>query len=248
MKIGIIGAGAIGGTLARKLLEAGHEIRISNSRGIEGVRAFADEIGAKPSGIYGAVEGADVIVLSIPLPAVAALPSDLFARVPDGTPIVDTNNYYPGFRDPQIAQLDDGMLESVWVSQQIGRPVIKAFNNVFATTLKNLGLDPAAAGRLAVAVAGDDREAKETVMSLVNQVGFDPVDGGALDESWRQQPFTPSYCCDYDADTMIRALAAAIKGQSASKLGSFGEKYMRLGPNPNHDEIVAIMRSLNSFE
>ena len=75
--------------------------------------------------------------------------------------------------------------------------VIKAFNNVLAYTLAALGVPDGTPGRLAAAVAGDDEEAKETVMALVDQVGFDPVDGGSLEESWRQQPSTPSYCCDY---------------------------------------------------
>jgi predicted dinucleotide-binding enzyme len=248
MKIGIIGTGSIGGTLARKFRDAGHEVRVANSRGVEGVRAFADEIGAIPADVRGAVGGADLVVLSIPFPALAALPSDLFAGVLHGTPIVDTNNYYPGVRDPHIAELDEGMPESLWVSEQIGRPVIKAFNNLLAFTLENLGLDPAAPGRLAVAVAGDEGEAKKTVMSLVNQIGFDPVDGGSLEESWKQQPFTPCYCCDYDAGTMRRALAAAVEGVAASKLESFVEQYMALGPNPSHEDMVAINRSLNAFE
>lgn len=73
MKIGIIGTGNIGGTIARKLRAAGHDIRVANSGGVSGVRAFADEIGAEPVDIRGAVDGADVVVLSIPLPALSTL-------------------------------------------------------------------------------------------------------------------------------------------------------------------------------
>ena len=90
MKIGVIGTGNIGGTLARKLSAAAHDVRVANSRGLEGVRAFADEIGATAVDTRGAVEGADVIVISIPFPAVAELPKDLFDTVPQGVPVIDT--------------------------------------------------------------------------------------------------------------------------------------------------------------
>ncbi len=248
MKIGIIGTGNIGGTLARKLMAAGHEIRVANSGGVNGVRAFAEEIGAEPVDIRGAVDGVDVIVLSIPLPALSALPSDLFTAVPESIPVVDTSNYYPDLRDPRIAEIDQGMTESVWVTKQIERPVVKAFNNVLAYTLAELGLPEGSEGRLAAAVAGDDREAKETVMSLVNQAGFDPVDGGSLEESWRQQPSTPGYCCDYDAETMRKALSVAVKGQAAAKRDQLPKHFQRLGPNPSHGDVVAMNRSLNSLD
>ncbi|WP_460044554.1 NADPH-dependent F420 reductase [Pseudomonas sp. S2_H01] len=248
MKIGVIGTGNIGGTLARKLIAAGHEIRVANSGGADAVRAFAEQIGAEPVDIRGAVDGADVIVLSIPLPATSALPADLFASVPDSVPVVDTSNYYPGLRDPRIDEIDQGMTESVWITKQIGRPVIKAFNNVLAYTLAQLGLPESTEGRLAVAVAGDDRGAKETVMSLVNQVGFDPVDGGSLAESWRQQPSTPCYCCDYDADTMRKALSLAVKGQAAAKRDELPRDFKWLGPNPSHEDVVAMNRSFNPLD
>lgn len=248
MKIGIIGTGNIGGTIARKLKTAGHEIRVANSGGVKGVRAFAEEIGAEPVDIRGAVDGVDVIVLSIPLPALSALPSDLFTSVPHSVPVVDTSNYYPGLRDPHIDEIDKGMTESVWVAKQIGRPVVKAFNNVLAYTLAELGLPEGTDGRLAAAVAGDDHEAKETIMSLVNQVGFDPVDGGSLDESWRQQPSTPCYCCDYDAETMHTALAAAVKGQAAAKRDQLPQHFEWLGPNPSHSDVVAMNRSFNPLD
>src|SRR6185369_4187614 len=102
MKIGIIGTGNIGGTLARKLSAAGHEVRVANSKGPEGVQAFANEIGALPVDVRGAVEGADVVILSIPFPAVAKLPEGLFDNLPASVPVVDTSNYYPGLRDPRI--------------------------------------------------------------------------------------------------------------------------------------------------
>src|SRR5947209_10060165 len=208
MKIGVIGTGNIGGTLARKLTAAGHNVRVANSRGVAGVQAFADEIGATAADTRGAVEGAGLIIISIPFPAVADLPKDLFATVPSDVPIVDTGNYYPGLRDPQIPEIDAGMPHSVWVSKQLGRPVIKAFNNILAESLAELGRPQGSPDRLAIPVAGDDPKGKQLVMDRINEIGFDPVDAGSLAESWRQEPGTPAYSCDYGAEMTRKGLRA----------------------------------------
>jgi predicted dinucleotide-binding enzyme len=248
MKIGIIGTGNIGGTLARKLSAAGHEVRVANSRGPDGVRAFAEEIGAVPVDARGALEGANIVILSIPFPAVAKLPKGLFDRLPGNVPVVDTSNYYPGLRDPQIPEIDAGQVKSLWVAEQIGRPVIKAFNNILANSLAELGQPRGAGGRLAIALAGDDAKAKTTVCGLVDEVGFDPVDAGPLAESWRQQPSTPAYCCDYDALEMRRALAAAKPGEAPRKRDLMAATYSKLGPNPTHADIIASNRVTNAAD
>jgi 8-hydroxy-5-deazaflavin:NADPH oxidoreductase len=246
MKIGIIGTGNIGATLARKLSAAGHQVRVANSRGVEGVRAFAEEIGATPVDARGAVEGADAVILSIPFPAVADLPTDLFAGLPQGTPVIDTGNYYPGMRDPQIEEIDNGMPESIWVSRQIARPVIKAFNNILAHSLAELGRPAGTSDRLAVAIAGDDPNAKAVAARLVDDVGFDPVDAGGLATSWRQQPSTPVYCCDWNAEETRSALAAARPGEAVAKRDAMMATYAQLGPNPTHEGIVASNRATNA--
>jgi 8-hydroxy-5-deazaflavin:NADPH oxidoreductase len=246
MKIGIIGTGNIGGTLARKLVAAGHEVRVANSKGADGVRAFADEIGALAADARGAVQGADVIILSIPFPAVAKLPKSLFDGVPATVPVIDTGNYYPALRDPHIAEIDTGKVESVWVTEQIGRPIIKAFNNILAYSLAELGRPPGADDRLAIAVAGDDAAAKAIVSRLVEEIGFDAVDAGSLAESWRQQPSTPVYCCDWNAEETRRTLAQAKPGEAARKRDAMLQTYAQLGPNPTHADIVASNRVTNA--
>jgi predicted dinucleotide-binding enzyme len=246
MKIGIIGTGNIGGTLARKLVAAGHNVRVANSRGVEGVRSFAEQVGATPVDTRGAVEGADAVILSIPFPAIADLSKDLFEGLPEAVPVIDTGNYYPGMRDPHIAEIDEGMTESVWVSRQLSHPVIKAFNNILAHSLAELGSPRGSSGRLAIAVAGDNAEAKEVAMRLVDEVGFDPVDAGSLADSWRQQPSTPVYCCDFDADETRRALAAAKPGEAAPKRDRMMETYSKIGPNPTHADMVASNRATNA--
>lgn len=246
MQVGIIGTGNIGGTLARKLRAAGHGVRIANSGGVEGARKLALEIGATPADVRSAVEGVEVVILAIPLPAIQELPSDLFDGATTDVTVIDTSNYYPGMRDARLSEIDEGMAESVWVSKHIGRPVIKAFNNVLAYTLAELGQPKGTPGRLAIAVAGDDKEAKQAVMLLVNDIGFDPVDGGLLEDSWRQQPCTPAYCCDYDATTMRAALAAAVPGDAPKKRDKMPEFFAKLGANPTHADIIAMNRKLNA--
>jgi len=247
MKIGIIGTGNIGGTLARKLSAARHDVRVANSRGPEGVRALTDEIGARALDTRGAVTDVVVIVISIPFPAVAQL-KDLFGTVPQHVPVIDTGNYYPGLRDPQIPEIDAGMPHSVWVSKQLGRPVIKAFNNILAYSLAELGRPEGSPGRLAIAVAGDDVRSKQIVMHIVNETGFDPVDAGSLDESWRQEPGTPAYCRDYDAARMRKGLAAAVKGEAPKKLERLIDPYGQRGSELTHADLVAMNRSLNPLD
>ncbi|ACB64299.1 NADP oxidoreductase coenzyme F420-dependent [Burkholderia ambifaria MC40-6] len=246
MEIGIIGTGNIGGTLARRLKTAGHGIRVANSKGPAAVEDFANEIGATAADVKGAISGADVIVLAIPLPAMAKLPADVFDSIPSHVPVIDTSNYYPGLRDSRIPEIDEGMPESVWVSRQLGRSVIKAFNNILAHSLAHLGLREGSPNRLAVAVAGDDDDGKQIVMELVNQIGFDPVNAGSLEDSWRQQPSTPAYCCDYGAAMMRKGLAAAIKDEASVKRDRMPELFAKLGPNYSHDDIVAMNRAANA--
>jgi len=99
--------------------------------------------------------------------------------------------------------------------QQIGRPVIKAFNNILAESLLEKGVPSGTRGRIALSVAGDSSDAKSAVLRLVDDLGFDPVDGGDLDESWRQQPGTPAYCQDLEATVLRRALAEADRSRIA---------------------------------
>ena len=101
------------------------------------------------------------------------------------------------------------MLDSEWVAQQLGRPVIKAFNNILATSLLEKGVLRGMTGRIALPVAGDSADAKATVLRLADDLGFDPVEGGELDDSWRQQPGTPAYLRDLGAAALRRALAEA---------------------------------------
>jgi predicted dinucleotide-binding enzyme len=209
MRIGIIGAGQIGGTLARRLRALGHDVSIANSRGPQSLRDLAGETGAQPVTVDQAARARDVVIVTIPMKNIPRLPPGLFDGVPDDVVVVDTGNYYPRQRDGRIEAIEAGTTESRWVSHQLRRPVVKAFNNIYARHLLERGQPRGTAGRIALPVAGDDRRAKDVVIRLLDELGFDGVDAGGLDESWRQQPATPVYGTDHDAAGVRRALAEA---------------------------------------
>jgi 8-hydroxy-5-deazaflavin:NADPH oxidoreductase len=209
MKIGIIGAGRIGGALAKRFVELGHDVSVANSRGPETLRQLEKETHATAVTAKNAAHGQDVVVVTIPEKNVPRLPKDLFDGVGGGVVVIDTGNYYPRQRDGRIDAIEDGTVESVWVSEQLGRPVIKAFNNIYASHLLERGKPAGTKGRIALPVAGDDPKAKAVVMRLVDELGFDAVDAGGIDESWRQQPGSPVYTKDFDAAGVKRALAEA---------------------------------------
>src|SRR5919106_348375 len=127
MRIGIIGAGQIGGTLARRLTQLGHQVSIANSRGPETLTALAKETGAKPVTAELAARSGDVVIVTIPMKNVPGL-AGIFEGVPNDVIVVDTGNYYPQQRDGRIAEIEEGTAESRWVANQLGRPVVKAFN------------------------------------------------------------------------------------------------------------------------
>ena len=209
MRIGIIGAGNIGGALTRLFRTAGHEVTVANSREPASLADLAAETHARAGTVQDAVRGQEVLVVTIPLNRIPDLPGDLFAGAPADLVVIDTSNYYPQQRDGRLAGIEDGGTESGWVEQHLGRPVIKAFNSIISTHLQT-GAKPAGTpGRIALAVSGDDARAKATVMALIDGIGFDAVDAGDIAGSWRQQPGSPGYLKDYDVAGVRRALAEA---------------------------------------
>jgi predicted dinucleotide-binding enzyme len=212
MEIGIIGSGNIGGTLARRFTELGHQVKIANSRGPESLRAFAAETGATAATVEEAARAKDLVIVTIPEAAVPKLPAGILAGT--SAVVVDTGNYYPS-RDGRIAEIDGGMVESEWVARALGHPVVKAFNNIFAAHLGSHGVPAGTSGRIALPVAGDDQRSKEFVIGLIDELGFDGVDAGTIADSWRQQPGTPVYASDYDADGVKAALSQAESGKTS---------------------------------
>ena len=202
MKIGIIGSGYIGGTLTRRLTALGHDVSVANSRGPESLRDLVLETGATAATAEDAVRDADLVVVAIPVKAVPDLP-DVTGKV-----LIDANNYYPA-RDGRIEAIENGSTSARWTADRTGAIVVKAFNTIESSHLLSLGRPAGDPARIALPVAADDAQAKEIVMQLVEQLGFDAVDGGGLDDSWRQEPGTPVYGTDLDAERARAGLAAA---------------------------------------
>ncbi len=244
MKIGIIGAGNIGARLAAKLARAGHAVRIANSRGPKSLQAFADGAGVTAVTVHDVTEGVEVLILSIPFAKLPLL-RKVIAQLPADVVVADTSNYFP-VRDGQIAAIDDGEVESLWVSEQLGRPVIKAWNNVLAAILECRGLPAGAGGRLALSVAGDDHAARQRVMSLVEGTGFDAIDGGPLSESWRLQPITRAYCSELTAGALRRALAAADRERAPRLREAMVEEFMALGSRITTEDILRLHRAASA--
>jgi len=153
------------------------------------------------------VQDVDVVILSIPLnrlPGIAPLVSSL----PSETVVVDTSNYYP-MRDGRSDAIEAGQVESLWVSEQLGRTVVKAWNSIGSDSFATRGTAPGSADRIALPVAADRERDRKVGMALVEDTGFDAFDAGTLAESWRQQPGAPCYCTDLTLEQLPAALAAA---------------------------------------
>lgn len=241
MKISVIGAGAIGGNLARRLSEAAHDVLIVDARGPEVVATEVLAAGAQAVDPEAAIADRDVIILSIPFSKQPEL-ADLLAKAADDTVIVDTSNYYP-FMNGAVESVDNGQVESVWAAEQLGRPIVKAWNAALAATQQMKGRPAGAPDRIAIPVAADSDVARRIVMQLVDDTGFDPFDAGVLAESWRQQPGTPAYCTELNLEELGQALAAAEKDKAPITRDRLMEHFVSLTEAPSLEDTVAINRA-----
>ena len=220
MEIGIIGTGNIGSTLAGFLKSLGHQVEIANSRGPETLTDIAEKTGAKATTAEQAANAKDLVILAIPQKAMVKLPIDILSS--SKAIVVDAGNYYPS-RDGQIADITNGLTDSEWTAKVIGHPIIKAFNNIVATSLSSKAVAAGSKNRIALSVAGNDEEQKQIVMKLIDEIGFDAIDGGLLSNSWRQQPGEPAYCQDLNKEELKAALQKADIAKRAENLASADE-------------------------
>ena len=194
--VGIIGSGMIGGTVARLSVAAGHRVVLSNSRGPETLQELVAELGSLATAATAgqAAEAGDLVVVSVPVKAIAEIPAKPLA----GKPVLDTGNYYPQ-RDGQLEELDTGTLTSSGLLQRYlpDAHVVKVFNNIYFKHLQSLARPSGADDRTALPIAGDDQAAKAAVTAYLDSIGYDAVDTGPLTESWRQEPGTPAYGTPY---------------------------------------------------
>jgi 8-hydroxy-5-deazaflavin:NADPH oxidoreductase len=194
MRIGIIGAGKIGGTLTKLFVRQGHEVAVANSRGPETLAALVAEAGegARAATLDEAADFGEVVVVAIPMGAYRDLPAGAFS----GKIVVDANNYYPA-RDGEIDVLEGNETTSTELLAEHlrGSRAVKAFNTLNFRVLEAEGRpDAPREERLAIFLAGDDEGAKRVVAGLIDELGFAPVDTGSLaDGGRRQQPGSPVY-------------------------------------------------------
>lgn len=246
MKIGILGAGHIGKILARNLSAAGHDVKVANSRGPETIEADVLASGARAVTTSNAVEGVDVVILSIPLNRLPEV-APLVAKVPAETIVMDTSNYYPQ-RDGTIDAIEAGQVESEWVAEQLGRPIVKAWNSIYADSFAKKGKPAGSPDRIALPVAADLQRDRKIGMALVEDTGFDAFDAGTLADSWRQQPGAPCYCTDLTRKELPAALAAAERARLPKRRDlSLAAVMERIGDgarNPDAEYAVRLNRAL----
>lgn len=206
LKIGIIGTGNMGKHLARKFSQAGHDVKVANSRGPETIGADVLEYGARAVTKAEVVQDVEVIILSTPISGILDI-APLLTGIPSDTVVIDTSNYYPA--NGRIKPLDAGQVDSLWVVEQLGRPIAKAWNTIFTISLETLGTTKGDPNRIAIPVSADRERDREVALALVEDSGFDAIYAGSLADSWRQQPGAPVYCTDPTLAEIHAALASA---------------------------------------
>ncbi len=211
MRIGFIGSGNIGSTLARLAVASGAEVVLSNSRGPQTLAGLVAELtglggAASAATVADAAAAGDLVVVTIPLHAHRDVPAAPLA----GKAVIDTCNYYPA-RDGRMAELDDGSTTSseLVAAHLADSRVVKAFNAIYFGDLASQGQPAGTVGRRALPIAGDDDDAKMAVANLTVGFGFDVVDAGPLAEGRRFQPGTPAYNARLSEAELREALAAA---------------------------------------
>lgn len=247
MKIGILGTGHIGKTLVTALSAAGHDVKAANSRGPETIEPVLLSAGARAVTTREALEDVDVVILSIPLNRILDV-APLVARLPEETVVIDTSNYYP-FRDDRIEAIEAGQVESLWVAEQLGRPIAKAWNAIGSASLATKAKPSGSPDRITIPVAADRERDREVAIALVEDTGLDAFYAGTLPDSWRQQPGAPAYCTDLTRAEIGPALTAADKTR-LPKRRDLGVEVMqeRLGDgttNPDADWGVRVVRAIN---
>jgi len=244
MKIGVIGAGNIGRILSERLSRAGHDVSIANSRAPETIDASALSTGATAVWAADAAVDADVVIVSVnfgQLPGVA----DALVKAPADAVIVDTSNYFP-HRDGVIEVVEEGQVESEWVQEQYGRPIVKAWNTITTASFRDKATPAGSADRIALPIVADDDAQRAAGMRLVEETGFDAFDAGVIADSWRQQPGTPVYTNDLTADELPAALGRAQRDRSPLRrdllMKIYQERIEADGHEPDPDRQLALTR------
>lgn len=208
--IGIIGAGNIGSNVAKAAIAKGYDVVISNSRGPQTLGGLVSELGVKATAATaeGAAQAGDLVVVAVPLKNYREVPVEPLV----GKIVIDANNYYFE-RDGHIEALDNGETTTSQMLQEHlpQSRVVKAFNNIPAKDIPADGAPAGTENRRALPIAGNDAEAKARVVALLDEFGFDAVDIGPLEDSWRVERDRPAYVVRSNADQLRDRVAAAVR-------------------------------------
>lgn len=238
--VGLIGAGHVGSALAKILVDAGHSVKVANSKGPRTLREFELKTQSRAVDISEVTEDIDILIIAVPLFRSADL-RGLLKCMYRNTIVVDTSNYNP-LRDGSIAAIDQGMPESAWVSEQIGVPVVKAFNNIISLSLAIHGRPKGDSNRIALPVAADDPGAGYIVRQLIEDLGFDAFDAGTISESWRQQPGQPAYCTDPTLKELPILLQRADRARSIAARDKAMKLMSKIPPGFPAQDLVRASR------
>lgn len=245
MKIGLLGTGFMGKHLARKLAAAGHDVKVTNSRGPDSITADVLETGARAATVEDALTDVEVAILAMPHPGFEKI-RYLVAALPEQTVVIDISNYFPG-RDGVNPELEAGKVESEWVQEYFGRPITKAWNSIGMVSFETNGRPKGQPGRIALPVAGERARDRDVAIALVDDTGFDSFDAGPLAESWRQQPASPVYLTDLTYDEIGPALASAERDRLPRRRDISAQVFAeRAGDraSPDAETVVRIARAL----
>ncbi|REG99494.1 NADPH-dependent F420 reductase [Flavobacterium aquicola] len=246
MKIGIIGAGAIGSTLSKKLSANGHEVTVANSKGPETIPGDVLVFGAKAGTAKDSIIDKDILILSIPFVQISNIAAILKENIDKRTIIIDTGNYYP-VRDGNIEEILEGKPESIWVSEKLGRPIAKAWNSLAASVLKNNGYPAGMQERVSVPFTAEDEKTTVIIKQLIEETGFDPFYAGDLQESYRFQPGQPAYSTSLNLPEIKKAIEKAHNSfDAAQRREEFIITMMKLAWPSDDESIVKISRFLNN--
>ncbi|GGF32861.1 NADP oxidoreductase [Marmoricola endophyticus] len=197
--IGFIGSGNIGSTLARLAVDAGYDVVMSNSRGPDTLADLVESLGprARAATREEAAAAGDLVVTTVPLKALEDVPVEPLA----GKLVLDTINYYPD-RDGAVPALDENATTtSELVAAHLPRArVVKAFNNIYFEHLASMARPSGADDRNTLLIAGDDEQAKTEAAGVIDALGYDTFDTGALADSWRFERDRPAYAAAYTVD------------------------------------------------
>ena len=209
--IGIIGSGHVGSNLAKAAIAHGYDVVVSNSQGPDSLADLVSELGPRASAATSAEAAAasDFAIVAIPLTAIDQVPVEPLA----GKVVIATINYFPQ-RLGHIPEIDDGTTTAPGLLQAhlpTGR-VVRAFSMIDAADMSGDGHPEGDPRRRALALAGDDPAAKQLVVGLYNEFGFDALDIGGLDESWRIDAGQPAFVVRQNLDELKANVAKATRG------------------------------------